>query len=255
MISCHGSAMSPGRGGARHGGSGERTSVTSLLDLGLLAVARRKAPGTSIRNRAARTPCLYGRGPQATDATVEVPGDARADPRRIVGPEEKRREVEIEMIRIGIPALVLLVSSLAFAGDVTPSASKVIHINGRAATFTELTLDEGCYTVQPVAGTFKAWSPWRNAPAGCQTGDTCTNGFTTDFQVKADGFTDRADKIRVFTKPTTWRTQDLALANPTTGTFCLSTTQKVGFRVNDTQFGDNQAGVSLKVSSACSAGL
>jgi len=157
------------------------------------------------------------------------------------------------MFRIAVPAFVLLVSTVAFAGDVTPSAPKVVQLNARSATFTELTLDEGCYTVQPVAGTFKAWSPWRNAPAGCKADDTCTNGFTTSFQVKADGFTDRPDKIRVFTKPTTWRTQDLALANPTTGTFCLSTTQKVGFGVGDSVYGDNQGGLSLKVSSACSA--
>jgi hypothetical protein len=60
-------------------------------------------------------------------------------------------------------------------------------------------------------------------------------------------------EIRVFSKPATWRTQEAALANATTGSFCLSTTQKVGFRVHDTQFGDNQAGMSLKVSNACAS--
>lgn len=149
-----------------------------------------------------------------------------------------------------VSAIALSVASFALAGDLAPGASTTLHLEAKKDAYTTLTLEQGCYTVQPVAGTYTAWNPWNTAPANCTAAGTCGRGFTTGFQVRADGFTDSADRARVYSSAPFWKTAALALERAAPGNFCLSTTQAVGFRVWDSIYGDNQDGLSLKITRA-----
>lgn len=147
-----------------------------------------------------------------------------------------------------ITILALSSTAIALPGNLAPGASTTIDLVGKSDQFSTLTLEQGCYLVQPVAGTYRAWNPFNVAPQGCgPDGSACAKGYTTNFQVHADGFTDSADRTRGFSAPSFWSTADKALGRAATGSFCLSTTQSVGFRVWDSTYGDNQEGLSLRI--------
>jgi hypothetical protein len=150
-----------------------------------------------------------------------------------------------------ITFLALPFTSLVQPGPLAPGASTTIDLVGTSELFSTVTLEQGCYLVKPVAG--KAWNPFNSAPLRCKPdGSGCAKGYTTNFQVKADGFTDSANLTRGFSAPSFWSSAALAEKNGATGYFCLSTTQSVGFRVWDSTYGDNQEGLSLMVTrSAC----
>ena len=132
-------------------------------------------------------------------------------------------------------------------GVVGPSRSLTIDLDGVSNASqngeTGITvLGPGDWVVQPVAGTYMAWSAWF-ATTGCaEDGTGCSTGWLTHYTLTSPslGF------LRVF-RTEFYETPALALENSQSLQFTLGSAESVLLYIPDGANTDNRRGLSLEV--------
>lgn len=137
-----------------------------------------------------------------------------------------------------------LILSLAFMMSSVANAA-IINLNSETGAVETLNLGPGNYLVEVIGtnegGAFDAWNAWGRL-RGCQSDNTCTNGFINSYVIESDAF-----GIMRLSNGGRYRTPQLALFNAVDSRFTLFDQQDVQFYISDSNFRDNNGGISLRV--------
>lgn len=146
-----------------------------------------------------------------------------------------------------------LAAALALALSASAASAATVNLNSMTNTKTPgagevLTLGPGEYVVTPIDGRddngFIAWNAWSNNPVeNCDAdGANCRKGWLTNYAYRIGGLDPVLKSSGVFATP------QKALDNAKIATFTLTATETVEFFISDSNYGDNDGGVSLRVS-------
>lgn len=143
----------------------------------------------------------------------------------------------MRLVTAGLASLMLLVAPVA-AADI------IVNLPAQTPTPVPVTLEPGIYDFIPIGpsdgGNFLAWNPWGGVDGCDLDGANCEAGFLHLYY--STGALERS-----YFSPGRFATAQLALDHALTFTVALASGGTVDFHIEDSFYGDNLGGVSLRI--------